>query len=302
MYNKMRNLMIGEKLIQRSGFNFVRNYPSFPLCHLQDGRICGSLTLSKEHIVNLFEYYERPMPRKIITAIFGETASDKLNPYTLFASIDSNNPQQVVQWFTHFGAPDDNVRFDTQEECYYPLDVFAKHVREMNNVLTVIEALQSGAKNIDAIMADIVKQYHGYIPGPICGYKELAKGVSDQIKDLFSKVNILDLSPAYLGQGYVDALFQHYLSDICPCIMWRDKANGNQPSLAWTSGPMISQLYFMLALDITAGKMPRQCMNDKCHRYFTPARSSTRYCSDICKERAKQHRHYKRLKNEQDYQ
>ncbi|HMM21457.1 MAG TPA: hypothetical protein PKA10_12125 [Selenomonadales bacterium] len=298
----MKKTMVGEKLIQKSGFNFVRNYPSFPLCHLQDGRICGSLTLSKEHIVNLFEYYERPMPREIITAIFGEMASDKLNPYTLFASIDSNNPQQVVQWFTHFGAPDGNVRFDTQEECYYPLEVFAKHVREINNVLTVIEALQSGAESIDAIMDDIVKQYHGYIPGHICGYKEIAEGVSDQIKDLFNKVNILDLSPADLGQGYVDALFQHYLSDICPCIMWRDKANGNQPSLAWTSGPMISQLYFMLALDITAGKMPRKCMNDKCHRYFTPARSSTRYCCDICKERAKQHRHYKRLKNEQDYQ
>ncbi|VBB08574.1 Hypothetical protein LUCI_3852 [Lucifera butyrica] len=295
----MKNLLVGEKLIQKSGFNFIRNYPAFPLCHLQDGRICGSLTLSKEHIVNLFEYYEHPMPRKIITAIFGETAPDKLNPYTLFASIDSNNPQQVVQWFTHFGAPDGNVRFDAQAECYYPLDVFAKHVKEMNNVLTVIEALQSGAKSIDAIMTDIVKQYNGYIPGSICGYKEITEGVSDQIKDLFSKVNIFDLSPSYLGREYVDALFQHYLSDICPCIMWRDKANGNQPSLAWTSGPMISQLYFMLALDITAGKMPRKCMNDKCHRYFTPARSSTRYCSDICKERAKQHRHYKKLKNEQ---
>ncbi len=86
------------------------------------------------------------MPREIITANFGETASDKLNPYTLFASIDSNNPQQVVQWFTNFGAPDGNVRFDTQEGCYYPLDVFAKHVREMNNVCLLLSKPYSPAR------------------------------------------------------------------------------------------------------------------------------------------------------------
>lgn len=296
----MKDLLLGEKIIQDSGFNFSRNYPVCPPYRIKDGRIYGSeqgISTSQYKFINLFEYYNRPMPRELSIDILGATAPEQLNPYTLLASIDTNNPQEVTQWFNHFGSPDGKLNCDHNLRPYYPLDNFKTIVREMSNMLTIIESLQTEPETLDAIMKDISEQYNGFLPGLICGYADITKGDSEFVRSLYSKANIFELySSSSLSYQYVNALFQYYLSNICPCINWNDEENNGQPSLSWTSGPMLSQLYFMLALDITAGKMPRKCMNLKCQRYFTPARNSTLYCSDTCKERAKQHRHYKRSK------
>ncbi len=296
----MKTFLLGEKIVQDSGFKFSRNYIVFPPYRIEDGRIYEndkSILVEDYKVINLFHYYNSPMPRAIIADILGESAPSQLNPYTLFASINTNNIQEVIRWFNHFGYLDGKAKYDTKRRWYYCIEDFKKHVKDMNNVLNIIGALQAESEDIGPIMDDIRKQYNGFLPGSVCGYDIITKGDSEFLKDLYSKTDIFEIfTPSSLGRQYVDSLFQHYLSQVSPCIKWNDEGKDGHPSLSWTSGPMISQFYFMLALDITNGKMPRKCMNIKCKKYFTPTRKSNLYCSETCKERAKQHRYYERTR------
>lgn len=284
---------------QEAGFNFARNYITYPPHHIIDRGIYDSQEHANMRTIALFDYYSKNVPNEIITDIIGPiTKNQPVTLYSLFASLNLEKEEEITSWCNYFGFPDGTVKFNSTTNLRsYPLDAFKTHVQDLRNVINLLNALQTDPSSIEPILDTIAEQNQFIsLPGLIYGYKTNI----DELK--FDAAYIMDYSYQKktfsldsIAMQYIESVLFYYLNQISPCVYF-NYSKENTPQLAWTSGPMLSQLYFMLALDMTAGKHPRSCMNSKCGRYFVPSRPKAIYCSAICKERAKQHRHYMRLK------
>lgn len=66
--------------------------------------------------------------------------------------------------------------------------------------------------------------------------------------------------------------------------------------LKWSFPSLLSAMYFHMALDINKSVIPISCANNRCRKYFSPIKSSQRFCSPTCRNRDNQQKRWRSLK------
>lgn len=77
-----------------------------------------------------------------------------------------------------------------------------------------------------------------------------------------------------------------------------DISENGLPSFRWKYDSLNGLILFLIFLDISANKSPNKCKAKNCSRYFIPTRKDAIYCSETCKNRARQQRHRAKSKIE----
>jgi len=112
------------------------------------------------------------------------------------------------------------------------------------------------------------------------------------------KTNSIQLAFNHLGNRLLDELiefiFSTKLHDISPLL----KSDNGKFTFKFINSSLAGLIYFFIALNTSANVLPRKCFLKSCHRYFIPTRDDAIYCSDTCKNRAKQQRHRAKAKQQ----
>lgn len=71
-------------------------------------------------------------------------------------------------------------------------------------------------------------------------------------------------------------------------------ASGHRWKAGWSSPSLLAAAYMRLFLDLTAGRMPRVCANDRCNEVFIATRPDRLFHSERCMKNAKQRKYRQR--------
>lgn len=66
--------------------------------------------------------------------------------------------------------------------------------------------------------------------------------------------------------------------------------------VGWAVDSLLDAMYLMLALDMTAARLPRTCARPSCGAAFMATRSNTRYCDDPCRYAENQRKYREKLR------
>lgn len=301
--------------IQKNGFPIESSWVSIQNVILKRNTI-GFINVPKATSYNPFDYYYNPVPESIVSDILGKRNNlQSIKLYTLFASLDPENKEQILKWIYYFGVPVEfsphswNKRFSLfhiddllhEENFLDSKDKFNK--RHMFWTLT---------RYYEVILSI---QYFKIITKLITKQKDEKLSTSD-LADLFKyrkaedrleqerhiQIDCFPVGKSHL-QNILDELlitnhnntsylFDEFLRNIYPSLVFK---NGTY-SFSWNFSTLLSALYFMFSLDLVEDKIPVECQNTLCKRFFIPNKTGAIYCSDTCQNRAKQQRHRAKVK------
>ena len=253
---------------------------------------------------NPFDYYHNPVPDNVVSDILGKRENPQpVTLYTLFASLDPRNHEQLLKWIYHFGVP----RFMYQHpqvagECddSFPL------VDDLTNVAKA----QAYARDVFvdlaplAFIQDDIEAFATIIQLSTFQYRSIQFGSADHpVKRSLLRgpyyPNPYGIQPESQDQVKINAGIDAMLDNENMVIYFNRFLEGVHPvlrhdgeyTLTWNFPSLLSAMYFMLALDLKDNITPTQCSNHLCGRYFVAKRKRALYCSDTCQNRAKQQRH-----------
>ncbi|MBP2639697.1 MAG: hypothetical protein H6Q66_648 [Firmicutes bacterium] len=103
--------------------------------------------------------------------------------------------------------------------------------------------------------------------------------------------NFAKIASKQLGNQFLDQIVECFFSIKLSAISPEIKINNGKISFNFSNNSLIGLIYFFLSLDIAGDIIPRKCSAKGCNRHFIPTREDAIYCSDTCKNRAKQQRH-----------
>lgn len=305
------------KDIQKNGFPVESTWVSIQNAVIQNDTI-GFIDTPKAKLYDPFDYYYNPVPEEIISDILGTRNNlQNITLYTLFASLDPLNDEQILKWVYHFGIP---IEFNP-----YPPNNPNSKLFEKNELLSGENFLYCDDGDEDQYSNNYRQlAYRFRIKNEIYSFKFVTKVISEQKKGniphfssndsntftrtksflktlhqsqellLWGKRHLRMLTSELLisSDGDISYILDEYLKNIYPSLVFKNGAF----SFSWNFSTLLSALYFMLALDLVENKIPIECQNPLCRRFFIPNKTGAIYCSDTCQNRAKQQRHRAKVK------
>lgn len=275
-----------------------------------------SSPIAKEY--NPFDYYYNPIPESIVTDILGERFNiQNITLYNLFASLDPNNQEQILKWAYYFGFPrymnpypktvpfsspysfdvddllhDENfINVDYEQEYWdiAPYHLVSNDIIGFKTFLELVKEQQQGTKDLYNVFPE--EQFKTMLRS----FEQ--KNTYYELKDTEHCFYIETLPYIMFGKDVFNKNFTESIDSILEKISPSLECKDGNYHLIWSFSNLLSSMYFMLSLDLVSDKIPIQCANNLCKRFFTPNNPNALYCSDTCQQRAKQQRHRAKLKN-----
>lgn len=273
---------------------------------------------------NPFDYYYNPVPDYIVIDILGDRINLQNIPlYTLFASLDPDNHEQILKFCYYFGFPrymipypenkniiygdylevddflheENFVDVDYEQEYWHlaPLNLVANDIIGFKTFLFITHEISKGhtvnlelfpQKELDALLnsqGQTITYYGNKNTHENHCYSVMEPSyINYAISKIINKDNYFLLTNC-----------DSFLKNIFPSLNYEN----NSYNLSWNFSNLISAMYFMLSLDLSANKVPLQCSNPLCKRFFIPNKTGALYCSDTCQNRAKQQRYRAKKKD-----
>lgn len=275
---------------------------------------------------NPVHFYNQPIPQELVNYILGDGLYEQQDIFihNLFLSLDETNYEQITRWIEHFGLlfppgfdrsgnnisdhllnslaiGESKTTFDENKylnDNIHPIGFlceFAEEIRIFKKLATAIQILKNDYWNLKEFVFECSKDTN--FLEFLCSEnffllfenkkdKYFMRPASEVLNEIYQSYDndLLD--------KMIESLFSYKLHKIIPKI----KITDGNARLEITNTSLLGLLYYFLALDVSDPFAPRKCAAKGCSRHFTPTREGTLYCSDTCKNRAKQQRHRDKLK------
>lgn len=280
------------------------------------------LTNSGNIPYNPFSYYENQVPPAIVTACVGSNttaAFSKAAPihfHTVFASLHQEpeaNLHGVLEWIRHFGIPRKELQqhAEARSKKYnmmvsIPVEYVLKDIKLFHFAMKINSLRQSLLINPtdlatkDELSSLLVRDLESKTPFVVYDQKELADRLSYSIDNnlltreeatRYYKIHIemtsekMKKSPVLYASKAL-----RFLIDLSKIHPQYDISKKMESVITWIAEDPLSAMWGMLAFDTKESRLLRQCIAPGCYRFFEAKRPSRKYCSDLCKNRAKVHR------------
>lgn len=271
---------------------------------------------------NPFTYYETEVPPAIVTSCIGSNTTAAFNKaapihfHTLFASLHQEpeaNLHGVLEWIRHFGIPRKELQqhAEARSKKYnmmvsIPVEYVLKDIKLFHLAMSINSRRQSLLANPNDLA--IKHELSSFLiralesRGLFITYEQ--KEVADVLSGLIKNNTLTRAAAARDYKIYIETTSEkieksplfyasqalRFLIDISKIHPQYDISKKMEPVITWIAEDPLSAMFGMLAFDTKESRLLRQCIAPGCYRFFEAKRPSRKYCSDLCKNRAKVHR------------
>jgi hypothetical protein len=270
---------------------------------------------------NPFSYYENEVPAAIVVACVGSNTTTTFNKaapvhfHTLFASLHQENVSNfsgILEWIRHFGIPRKSLQQYAEKRAkkfnggvFIPIDYIIRDIDLFSFALKINSHRQSLLINRDDLVAKaelsslLIHDLHSKSPFVVYNdfvLSELLTAVKNKTLSKDDATHHYQIYTKFLEER-IEKNPSHYASkalcfliDLSAIHPEYDMSRQKEPVITWRAEDPLSAMWGMLAFDTKESRLLRQCIAPGCFRFFEAKRPSRKYCSDLCKNRAKVHR------------
>jgi hypothetical protein len=319
-------------IMYKSAFDFQTKWYKWSDCELQDGVIKpakDAFTIQ----YNPFDFFTDKMQIK--------QSEQKIEPlekrhiHTSFATLDTNNPEELLRWVKAFGMPysvhidkngnhhknfpvafKDGTNWDIVDRI--SIDDLAGEISIFRNVVELYNAtINNTEKDLEYIRSVVSSRsfYNGYeFLERMMPSKDHSE--AHRMAWMLPLEEVWNKTPAYTAEELQDYDSSRDLVGECGGVVGLAKSfisllldfvtqdvrevhlfEGKQLRIGWKYGSLLALLYKMLSLEWSRGRSVRKCANPYCGVFYTPYSPTTLYCSDLCSNRVRQQNYRKAHKD-----